>query len=126
MLNIVLNIPDKEEIPHAYCDDLYDYWPDVQHPVGFHNTPSCQLSKSAIRGFSSWMSRDMNGAPIIDPLRLRNMTQSSQEHGKGHLLCDAFAYSSPKHDFNSMYLNTKAHLLKIFFLPNKTTLIFPI
>lgn len=107
MQNILLNMRDTEEIPHTYCDDLYDYWPDVQHPVGFHNTPSCQLSKSAIRGFASWMSRDMNGVPIIDPLRLRNMTQSSQEHGKGHLLCDAFAYSSPKHDFNSMYLNTK-------------------
>lgn len=107
MMNLMIVTPDEEEIPHAYCDDLYDYWPNVQHPIGYHNTPACEISKSSIRGFGSWMSQDIDGNILIDPIRMRNMTQSSQVHGKGHLLCDAYAYSSPGHDFSNMYLNTK-------------------
>ncbi len=41
---------DEESVPLGYCDDLLDYWPDIQHPVGYHSTTSCSAKKTNTRG----------------------------------------------------------------------------
>ena len=45
--------PDTESVPHASCDDLSDYWPDVQHPVGYHPTSACTAADTHTRGFAA-------------------------------------------------------------------------
>jgi hypothetical protein len=63
---------------HAYCDDLHDYWPDAQHPVGYHPTTACRRENTSTRGFSAWMSRDGEGQTFVDPVRLRDATRASE------------------------------------------------
>ena len=98
---------DNEDVPHSYCDDLLDYWPDVQHPVGYHPTTACTSDDTHIRGFAAWMSRSQDGTPIIDPVRMRNASQASQVFGAAHLVCDAYAYSAPGHNLNPFYMQSK-------------------
>ena len=98
---------DEESVPLGYCDDLLDYWPDIQHPVGYHPTTSCSAKNTHTRGFSSWMSCSEDGTHLIDPLRMRNMSQSSQMFGSAHLVCDAFAYAAPGHSLNPFYMASK-------------------
>jgi hypothetical protein len=98
---------DQEATPHSYCDDLFDYWPDVQHPVGYHATMACTLQETRLRGFDAWMSRSVDGTALIDPLRMRNASTASRLFGSAHLLCDAYAYSSPAHKLNPFYMQSK-------------------
>ena len=63
---------------HAHCDDLHDYWPDAQHPVGYHPTTACRRADTAVRGFAAWMSRDGEGRTLVDPMRFRNATRASE------------------------------------------------
>jgi hypothetical protein len=103
----LLTRSDPETVPHSYCDDLLDYWPDVQHPVGYHPTTACTAAETRIRGFDSWMSRSVDGTPLIDPMRMRNASYTSQVFGAGHLVCDAYAYSAPGHHLNPFYMQSK-------------------
>jgi hypothetical protein len=73
------DIPETTEV-HAYCDDLHDYWPDAQHPVGYHPTTACSRNETSTRGFSAWMSRDSKYNTFVDPVRLRNATRASEVH----------------------------------------------
>jgi hypothetical protein len=98
---------DLESVPHSYCDDLFDYWPDVQHPVGYHATTACTAQETRIRGFNSWMSRSVDGTPLVDPMRMRNDSCASQVFGGAHLVCDAYAYSAPGHKLNPFYMQSK-------------------
>ena len=86
---LLLDREDEEDAPHSYCDDLFDYWPDVQHPVGYHPTTACSAHSSRTRGFDAWMSRDADGLTLVDPVRMRNMTLASRVFGASHLVCDA-------------------------------------
>ena len=52
---------DDEGTPSGYCDDLFDYWPDAQHPVGYHPSTACAANASNTRGFDAWMSRNATG-----------------------------------------------------------------
>ena len=99
--------PDLEEVPHSYCDDLMDYWPDVQHPVGYHPTTACSAQETHTRGFTSWMSRSEDGTPLLDPVRMRNASLASQVFGAAHLVCDAHAYAAPGHRLNPYYMQSK-------------------
>ena len=103
----LLERPDDEGAPHAYCDDLFDYWPDAQHPVGYHPSTACSAAGTNTRGFAAWMSRDGAGATLLDPARMRNWTQASRVFGASHLVCDAFAYAAPGHALNPYYLQSK-------------------
>jgi hypothetical protein len=103
----LLERADKESMPHSYCDDLLDYWPDVQHPVGYHATTACTAAETHVRGFAAWMSRSEDGTPLIDPMRMRNASHASQVFGAGHLVCDAYAYSAPGHKLNPFYMQSK-------------------
>jgi hypothetical protein len=49
----LLDCSDSESVPHSYCDYLLDYWPDVQHPVGYHPTTACTVTETHTRGFFS-------------------------------------------------------------------------
>ena len=98
---------DLESVPHSYCDDLLDYWPNVQHPVGYHPTTACTAAETHTRGFAVWMSRSEDGTPVIDPVRMRNASQASQVFGAAHLVCDACAYSAPGHKLNPFYMQSK-------------------
>jgi len=98
---------DRETIPHTYCDDLMDYWPDVQHPVGYHPTTACRAADTNVRGFGAWMSRAQDGTAMIDSVRMRNASHASQVFGAGHLLCDAYAYAAPGHKLNPYYMQSK-------------------
>ena len=74
---------DSEEEVHrsdvnSHCDDLHDYWPDAQHPVGYHPTTACRRKDTFTRGFATWMSRDEEGTNFVDPMRMRNATRASQ------------------------------------------------
>jgi hypothetical protein len=71
------DIPETTKV-HAYCDDLHDYWPDAQHPVGYHPTTACRGNETETRGFPAWMSRDAAGGTFVDPVRLRNATRASE------------------------------------------------
>jgi hypothetical protein len=103
----LLGRPDTESLPHAYCDDLLDYWPDVQHPVGYHPTSACTSADTHTRGFPAWMSRSEDGTPLIDPVRMRNASYASQVFGAAHLVCDAYAYAAPGHKLNPFYMQSK-------------------
>jgi hypothetical protein len=92
---------------HAYCDDLHDYWPDAQHPVGYHPTTACRRNETATRGFSAWMSRDGENKTFVDPVRLRDATRASQAFGAGHMVCDAHAYAAPGVDLNPYYVRSR-------------------
>ena len=98
---------DEEGTPHSYCDDLFDYWPDVQHPVGYHPSTACSADASRIRGFDAWMSRNASGHAVLDPVRMRNMTLASQAFGAAHLVCDAHAYAAPGHRLNPYYMQSR-------------------
>ena len=63
---------------NSQCDDLHDYWPDAQHPVGYHPTTACRRNETFTRGFAAWMSRDVEGQNFVDPMRFRNATRASQ------------------------------------------------
>jgi hypothetical protein len=105
---LLLQREDEEKVPKSYCDDLLDYWPDVQHPVGYHPTSACSASETHTRGFSSWMSETPNGHDtLIEPVRMRNMTVASQVFGAAHLVCDAQAYATPAHRLNPYYMQSK-------------------
>jgi hypothetical protein len=104
---VLLARPDEESVPHTYCDDLLDYWPDVQHPVGYHPTTACSANETNTRGFDAWMSRDEEGTTMVDPVRMRNMTQASQVFGASHLVCDAHAYAAPGHALNPYWMQSK-------------------
>lgn len=97
--------------PHAYCDDLLDYWdPDSQHPVGYHPTTACACRNTNMRGFTSWMSAggpDGSKPWRIDPRRLRNMTQYSTTYGSAHSTCDRSVYGKEGVMLNPFYLETK-------------------
>ncbi len=84
-----------------------DYWPDVHHPVGYHPTTTCTAQETRIRGFNSWMSRSVDGTPLVDPMRVRNVSYASQVFGAAHLVCDAYAYSAPGHKLNPFYMQSK-------------------
>ena len=98
---------EDETIANEYCDDLYDYWPDTQHPIGYHPTVTCDVQNSSIRGFGAWMSQNADGEVVLDPIRMRNMTQVSTFFGTGHLTCDAHAYAAPGHALNSLYMASR-------------------
>jgi len=98
---------DEEDTPHSYCDDLFDYWPDVQHPVGYHPSTACSADASRTRGFDAWMSRNASGHALLDPVRMRNMTLASQVFGAAHLVCDAHAYAAPGHRLNPYYMQSR-------------------
>ncbi len=104
---VLLARPDEESVPHTYCDDLLDYWPDVQHPVGYHPTTAFSANETNTRGFDAWMSRDEEGTTMVDPVRMRNMTQASQVFGASHLVCDAHAYAAPGHALNPYWMQSK-------------------
>ena len=53
------------------------------------------------------MTQNGEGETVIDPVRMRNMTLSSQIFGTAHLTCDAYAYSAPGHALNPFYLTSK-------------------
>jgi hypothetical protein len=90
---VLLARADDEDTPRGYCDDLFDYWPDEQHPVGYHPSTACIADASRMRCFDSWMSRNASGHALIDPVRMRNMTIASQVFGPAHLVCDTHAYA---------------------------------
>jgi hypothetical protein len=96
----LLGRADEEAAPPSYCDDLFDYWPDVQHPVWYHPSTACRADASRTRGFDAWMSRNASGHALMDPVRMRNMTMASQVFGAAHLACDAHAYAAPGHRLN--------------------------
>ena len=103
----LLQSDDEEATPHSYCDDLFDYWPDVQHPVGYHPSSACRAQASRTRGFDAWMSRNASGHALLDPARMRNMTLASQVFGAAHLVCDAHAYAAPGHRLNPYYMESR-------------------
>jgi hypothetical protein len=72
-------------VSHIYCDDLFDYWPDVQHPVGYHPSTACSADASRTRGFDA----------------------ASQVFGSAHLACDAHAYAAPGHRLNPYYMQSR-------------------
>ena len=93
--------------PHAFCDDVLDYWDaDAEHPVGYHPTCACDQNETNMRGFTSWMSSDDDGQSRVDPLRQRNMTEFSSRLGASHVLCDAGAYGLPERELNPYYLES--------------------
>ena len=98
---------DDEGTPSGYCDDLFDYWPDAQHPVGYHPSTACAANASNTRGFDAWMSRNATGHALLDPVRMRNMTLASQVFGAAHLVCDAHAYAAPGHRLNPFYMQSR-------------------
>ena len=49
---VLLQRDDTEHTPHSYCDDLFDYWPDVQHPVGYQPSTACITDETHTRGFA--------------------------------------------------------------------------
>jgi hypothetical protein len=105
---LLLEREDDETEPRSYCDDLMDYWPDVQHPVGYHPTTACAASETRTRGFGSWMSETPDGSEtLIDPVRMRNMTVASQVFGAANLVCDAHTYAAPGHRLNPYYMKSK-------------------
>ena len=97
-----LNALDNE-----YCGDDFDYWPDQQHPVGYHPTPTCRLPDMQWRGFDSWMSQGHDARVTIDPVRLRNMTRASQSVGFGFVACDAQAWGIPGINLNPYAISTR-------------------
>ena len=104
----LLTREDEEHVPHSYCDDLLDYWPDVQHPVGYHPTTACSATETRTRGFASWMSESFNGSEtFLDPVRVRNATLASQVFGASNLMCDANTYAAPGHRLNPYYMQSK-------------------
>jgi hypothetical protein len=105
--DLLLSRADKEEAPAGYCDNLFDYWPDVQHPVGYHPSTACSADATHTRGFDAWMLRDEAGNSMIDPVRIRNMTLVSQVFGEAHLVCDAHAYAAPGHRLNPFYMQSR-------------------
>jgi hypothetical protein len=108
---LLLDREDEENVPKSYCDDLLDYWPDVQHPVGYHPTSACSAEETHTRGFGSWMSETLNGSDtLIDLVRMRNMTAASQVFGAANLVCDAHTYAAPGHRLNPYYMQSKWNL----------------
>ena len=97
-----LNTLDNE-----FCDDELDYWPDQQHPVGYHPTIACRNENKQWRGFNSWMSVDDDAKINIDPVRLRNMTRLSQSVGFGFVVCDAQAWSMHTLNLNPYVISTR-------------------
>ena len=105
--DVLLSRADEEEAPAGYCDNLFDYWPDVQHPVGYHPSTACSADATHTRGFDTWMLRDEAGNDMIDPVRMRNMPLVSQVFGAAHLVCDAHAYAAPCHRLNPFYMQSR-------------------
>lgn len=105
--DILIERTDTESEPFSYCDDLFDYWPDVQHPVGYHPSTACSAAATRTRGFTSWMSRDVAGRTRIEPVRMRNMTLASQVFGAAHLVCDAHVYAAQGHRLNPYYMESR-------------------
>lgn len=102
------NDQNEGNAPHAFCDDMFDYWdPAQQHPVGYHPTCSCLRSETRLRGFDSWMSRGEDTAWAVDPVRLRNMTSLSTTHGAAHLTCSADIYGTTGRHLNPYILETR-------------------
>jgi len=107
---------EEFEKPNAFCDDMLDYWPgDAQHPVGYHPTTCCLRRDTNMRGFTSWMSQP-RGAPetieassayVIDPIRLRNLTQYSSEFGASHMVCDSTVYGKNRMNLNPYFLESR-------------------
>jgi hypothetical protein len=104
---VLLKRTDEETEPTGYCDDLFDYWPDMQHPVGYHPSTACSADATRTRGFDAWMSRDAKGSTLLDPVRMRNMTLASQVFGAAHLVCDAHVYAAPGHRLNPFYMQSR-------------------
>jgi hypothetical protein len=104
---VLLARADDEGTPRGYCDDLFDYWPDAQHPVGYHPSTACSADASRTRGFDAWMSRNASGHALLDPVRMRNMMLVSQVFGAAHLVCDAHAYAAPGHCLNPYYMQSR-------------------
>jgi hypothetical protein len=104
---VLLARTDNEGTPRGYCDDLFYYWPDAQHPVGYHPSTACSSDASRMRGFDAWMSRNASGHALIDPVRMRNMMIASQVFGVAHLVCDAHAYAVPGHCLNPYYMQSR-------------------
>ena len=102
-----------EGVLHAPCGDMLDYLEgSEQHPIGYHPTRTCSLRDGTIRGFDAWMSMpsDANGEAdgyMVDPVRLRNMTEASRVFGVSHLVCDASAFGALAHGLNPYALETK-------------------
>lgn len=109
--NLILDHDDAKNEgspPNAYCDDLIDYYDDVQHPVGYHPTTACLNEDTHLRGFDSWMSMGATDASYtVDPVRLRNMTLYSTTFGAAHLVCDAAVYGTYGHELNPFYITTR-------------------
>lgn len=97
-----LNTLDNE-----FCDDQLDYWPDQQHPVGYHPTPACRHENTHWRGFESWMSTGDDARVNIDPVRMRNMTRFSQAVGFGFVVCDAQAWGVSAVNLNPYVISTR-------------------
>lgn len=96
--------------PDAFCDDALDYWPaDAQHPVGYHPTTCCARGDTNMRGFDAWMSQPHDAAEAysIDPVRLRNLTQTSTEFGTAHEICDVSVYGNRRLHLNPFYFESR-------------------
>jgi hypothetical protein len=102
----LLGRADEEELPHSYGDNLFDHWPNVKHPVGYHPTCACTRARTNMRGFTSWMSSGDDYAWSIDPSRVRNMTQFSSAFGSSHLVCDAAVYGVG-YEMNNLQMQSK-------------------
>ena len=96
------------QTPDAYCDDLLDYWdPAAQHPVGYHPTTACSADATNFRGFASWMSVNAEtNMWQIDPVRMRNRTETSTQFGAAHLVCDASIYGTLAKTSHGLLLET--------------------
>lgn len=94
--------------PDAWCDDLFDYWPeDAQHPIGYHPTSACARDQTRLRGFVNWMSATPEGNWAVDPIRQRNATAASVEFGAAHLVCDALALLSRREQLADLFVNSR-------------------
>ena len=101
---------NKEDDLNSFCTDLLDYFEgSEQHPIGYHPTRSFNLSETNLRGFDAWMSAadEEDHGFLIDPVRLRNMTQYSQTFGASHLVCDQSVYGSKGYNLNPYTLQTR-------------------
>jgi len=100
------------EAPDAFCDDLYDWYPeDAQHPVGYHPTSTMDPETTFVRGFDTWMSgfTQHDGGKfdyVVDP-RMRNSTTSSRFFGADNLVCDARIYGKLLREPKSYFVETR-------------------
>lgn len=104
-----MSLQDENTDPRGHCDDMLDYWPgDAQHPVGYHPTTTCDKTKTQMRGFANWMSRDDLGHYLwkVDN-RMRNSTLDSQYFGSGHLSCDSSNYGKIMREPRGWYMESE-------------------